>query len=148
MLCWTAFLLHAVPDVRSLASIFLFFFLLLLLLLCLWHHDSVMWGVSVRNMACSSCSSRIGRKEWVKMNTKKKKNLDSSVVVFYPAGIRLSARTRNEEISEWMRKKRSFFFLFFFSSSLSTYCRHVVMIELQLPLYLVIMLNGVQPLCK
>jgi hypothetical protein len=64
------------------------------------------------------------------MRKKKKKNLDSSAIVFYPDGNLFErkgerVRTRNEEMNEWMRKDlSSFFFFFCFFTDVLPSCSH------------------------
>ena len=119
MFYWTTVLSCAV---RMFPLLLLFFLSLLSLAWWIWH---------VRVFACvwntGSSSRKKGGEEW----EKKKKNLDSSVaIMFYPSGICLSERG-------WSKKQRKdrFFFLF---------TRHVMMIEILLPIYSLKMLNDVK----
>jgi hypothetical protein len=106
--------------------------------------DYLIWGVGVHNTTCSSY--RKGEEEWEKKEEEKKMSLDSSAIVFYPTGICLSERKseREQETKKWANEWEKIFLFF----SLSTCCRHLVMIVLQLLLCLFIMLNGLQPSCK
>jgi hypothetical protein len=74
--------------------------------------DYLIWGVGVHNTTCSSY--RKGEEEWEKKKKKKNESRWFSNSILPDGNLferkKEWARTRNEEMSEWMRKDLSFFF--------------------------------------